>query len=151
MLGQILWIKCSSTYFMNHCYYLLWIITHLSYLYVCFQVKRKREHRVQGLCAARLPHHQKGLCQRRSLRQTEAKWTSMNNIQQKNGILWNGRQLYTQAPVDGWNCNPPPPPEVIQAVPFSRGGAVRTCITEGVTVPSSDWRSLYICFISVID
>ena len=49
-------------------------------------------------------------------------------------------QIYTLAPVAGWNCN---------TRSYTENGTVR--ITEGVTVPTSDWCDVYICFISVID
>ena len=61
-----------------------------------------------------------------------------------------------QAPVDGLNCNPPkfyglyaPEGSFTDCTPPREDGTVR--ITEGVTVPSSNWRGVYICFISVID
>ena len=54
------------------------------------------------------------------------------------------------APVAGWSCNP----SVIRTVPFTRGGAAPeekwySMYNWGVTVSSSDWRDVYICFISV--
>ena len=55
-------------------------------------------------------------------------------------------QIYTLAPVAGWNCNTR---SYTDCTPPREIGRVR--ITEGVTVPTSDWCDVYICFISVID
>ena len=57
-------------------------------------------------------------------------WNSVK--EQYNIMAENNRQRYMQAPVDGWYSRSP----------YNWGG---------YTVPSSDWRGVYICFISVID
>ena len=72
-------------------------------------------------------------------------------------IIWNnddyGRQIYTQALVNGWNCNPS---KLYELYHFPEGGTApeengTVRITGGYNFPSSDWHDVYIYFISIVD
>ena len=66
----------------------------------------------------------------------------MHKLKSQNGI-----QIYTLAPVAGWNCNTRSYTDCTKMV----HGVRYTVRYTGVTVPTSDWCDVYICFISVID